>query len=165
MSRVLKGRYFPNHDLSYVQFKGKDSWLWKSWMAARNVVASGMLWKARNGKSVNIWEDSSVPNETGGRVISAKPISCTVNTVAELIDHQRKCWNYTLVRQMFQPLEAMRILQMPVYKGEYKDKSIWRAEKSGVFTVRSAYKLACTIRREGMAKAESSKTMEDKGRM
>lgn len=134
-------------------------------MAARKVVASGMLWKVGNGKSVNIWEDSWVPNEIGGRVISAKPISCTLNTVAELIDHQRKCWSYTLVRQLFQPLEVMWILQMPVYKEECKDKRIWRAEKSGMFTVRSAYKLVWSIRREGMAKAESSRTKKDKGRM
>lgn len=54
---------------------------------------------------------------------------------------------------------------MHVYKEECKDKRIWRAEKSSMFTVRPAYKLAWSIRRQGMAKAESSRTKEDKGRM
>lgn len=59
----------------------------------------------------------------------------------------------------------MQILQMPAYEGECKDKRIWRAEKSGVFIVRLAYKLAYNIKRKGTAKAKSSRAREDKGRM
>lgn len=56
-------------------------------------------------------------------------------------------------------------MQILVYEGDYKDRRIWRVEKRRLFTVKLAYKLACTIRRKRAAKAESSRAREDKGRM
>lgn len=116
MSKVLEGRYFPNNDLFQVQQRGKDSWLWKSWMGVRKVIASGMQWKIGNGKSVNIWKDSWIPNAIGGMVANTQSNCYNLSTVAELVDHQSKCWNYPLVTQIFQPWETMQILKVPVYQ-------------------------------------------------
>lgn len=38
MSHVLKGRYFPKQEMLHVKQKGRDSWLWKSWLGARELV-------------------------------------------------------------------------------------------------------------------------------
>lgn len=129
------------------------------------MIASGMQWKIGNGKAVNIWQDSWIPNETGRRVVSAQSNCYTLKTVSELIDHQSKCWNFTLVTQIFQLWEAWQILKIPVYQQGCKDTRIWKADKSGKFTVSSAYKLACTIHSESAAPAEANRTREEKSKM
>lgn len=134
-------------------------------MGVRKVVEKGMMWCVGNGRSVAIWEDAWIPNATGGRVISARPDNCNLRKVSELIDHKRRCWNYAVVKQVFQPWEATQVLQIPVYQGDSRDRRIWRAERRGLFTVKSAYKIACSMRREGAAKAESGRAKEDRGRM
>jgi hypothetical protein len=60
-------------------------------------------------------------------------------TVDALIDPITKDWKVHLVRQIFREEEAELICNIPLSKHQQKDKLIWEATTSGLFTVWSAY--------------------------
>jgi hypothetical protein len=61
-----------------------------------------------------------------------------VTTFDELIvDHQ---WNVPLIRQLFFAPDADAILNIPLRRSAGEDWTAWDKEKSGVYSVRSAYR-------------------------
>lgn len=109
-----------------------------------------------DGRSINIWEDNWIPNTPGTRTQSPKPVNCSLHSVAELIDHERGIWRWAIVNQIFIPTEAQQILQLPISLCGMPDKLIWRLERNGRFSVRSAYHTAHQLNIGRKAKAETS---------
>lgn len=98
-------------------------------------------------KLIRIWKDNWIPNAINTQPISIKPANCILTKVNELIDLQRLCWEKQLVEQLFQPQEAKQILRIPVYHYGVKDQLVWNMDKKGLFTIKSAYVLACSTRK------------------
>lgn len=74
----------------------------------------------------------------------------------QLIDPQTKEWNVDLVRQIFHSFDADEICKLKIPRSGVEDCIAWHYEKTGVFTVKSAYKLADSLKRKGTDKATSS---------
>lgn len=70
MSQVLKGRYFPTSSFLQATCKQNDSWLWRSWIEARQLIAEGSSWQVGNGLSIKVWEDRWLEGEEGKNVTS-----------------------------------------------------------------------------------------------
>jgi hypothetical protein len=68
--------------------------------------------------------------------------------VADLILQNPRGWNEPLIRKMFLFHEAEEILNLRIPASEGDDILSWHYEKSGLFSVRSAYKLAMEGRSE-----------------
>jgi hypothetical protein len=98
-----------------------------------------LVWRIGDGKQVKIWGDRWVPQPTTYK-IQSPCISLPIDAkVAELFDPAGVGWNVQLVRSIFNKEEATLICNIPLSRYNQKDKLIWRATKSGLFTVRSAY--------------------------
>ncbi|KAG6730412.1 hypothetical protein I3842_01G078300 [Carya illinoinensis] len=67
-SKVLKAKYFPSGDFLLAKVRGSDSFVWKSIIAARPLLAEGLLWKIGNGNSVRVWSDRWLPTPTSFKV-------------------------------------------------------------------------------------------------
>lgn len=70
-----------------------------------------------------------------------------------------------MVRQLFLQHEADQIMQIPFTVHTSRDKMVWDKEKTGVFTVKSAYRLSFSARKEASARAESSREREEQSKM
>lgn len=57
--------------------------------------------------------------------------------VSELM-HNR-CWNVTMLNNLFSPWEVEAIKRIPLPHAEMEDKWVWHYTKHGNFTVKSAY--------------------------
>ncbi|KAK8263180.1 hypothetical protein V6Z12_D12G025400 [Gossypium hirsutum] len=64
-----------------------------------------------------------------------------IEKVYDLIDHSHRKWNVGLIKDTFEESVAEKILRLPLARLEHEDMLVWRGEPSGVFSVRSAYKL------------------------
>lgn len=128
-------------------------------------MEKGLRWRIGDGRTVYIWKDKWIPNDTGGKTLSIRPTNCTLTMVHELLDHHRKCCKRQLVEQLFQPQEVPLILQTPIYQQVNRDKLVWSLEKNGIFSVKSAYRLAYLIRKENNSETESNRTRDENGRM
>jgi hypothetical protein len=66
--------------------------------------------------------------------------SCRLKWVSELLDEQGM-WKTELVRHIFYPIDADVILGIKPAR-QFDDILAWQLEKSGIFSVKSAYRLA-----------------------
>ena len=62
-------------------------------------------------------------------------------TVQSLIDASHKRWNSDVVQQVFSPDIAALILRTPLLDQVVEDSLVWKGEKNGMYSVRSAYRL------------------------
>uniref|UniRef100_A0A8R7UBP0 Reverse transcriptase zinc-binding domain-containing protein n=1 Tax=Triticum urartu TaxID=4572 RepID=A0A8R7UBP0_TRIUA len=67
-----------------------------------------------------------------------------------------KEWNVPLIKQIFYPFDADDICRIPIPKSDVRDCIAWHPEKNGIFTVRSAYKLAAAAKNNAALEASSS---------
>jgi hypothetical protein len=54
-------------------------------------------------------------------------------------------WNRSLIRSIFLPMDVDAILKLRISSNEMSDQFAWHFDKSRLFTVRSAYKLALRL--------------------
>ena len=95
-----------------------------------------------NGRNIQIWKDKWLPTPSTHKVIS--PPSCLPlkAQVEELIDQDDGVWKNDLVQQIFLPHEVDAICGIVLSTNLPDDKQIWAPTANGIFSVRSAYKIA-----------------------
>jgi hypothetical protein len=64
-------------------------------------------------------------------------------SVQSLIDTTTKTWNTAVVQHVFNPVVTRAILNTLLVTQVVDDRLLWKAEKNGYYSVRSAYRL-CT---------------------
>ena len=70
--------------------------------------------------------------------------------VSELIDATSATWNFQRLHEVFMPMDIPAIMGIPLCTRNVEDYWGWHFERSGVFTVKSAYRMlvATNLRRE-----------------
>lgn len=88
-----------------------------------------------SGENIDIYTDRWLAS---GELISlnANP---NLSKVKDIIDPINKCWNIRLIRENFQPAQAIQILQTPIAWNCGQDSIWWPKSKSRDFTVKSGY--------------------------
>jgi hypothetical protein len=141
VSRIFKARYYPNSSYLDSKLGHNPSFVWRSIFSAKVVVRQGARWKIGSGFNIPIisepWigEGSSIPH-VGPDMLALQSYS-----VGHLMDHNAKVWNEQLVRQLFATETANNILNTPLHQQVHTDKLIWKAEKNGCYSVKSAYRM------------------------
>jgi len=115
-------------------------------MVAQALVKKGRRWQVGNGRSIMIWKDKWVAYSSTYEVVS--PVSCMLedSRVATLIDEGNGAWKNDLERQVFLPHEADLIYGIALSTNLLADKQVWALTPNGLFSIRSAYKLAMETR-------------------
>lgn len=97
----MKSRYFPKTDIFQATTKARDSWLWKSWNEAKNLIREGCKWKVGIGVNMRVWEDKGFNEDQWEKLFTPKPENCPIQKVSELINQSRRGWNVDLISEMF----------------------------------------------------------------
>ena len=66
----FKVRYFKDFDFIQALLGNRPSYVWRSIMAAQEVVKKCIRWRLGNGQSVWTWDDKWVPNSSSYKVVS-----------------------------------------------------------------------------------------------
>ncbi|XP_059436284.1 uncharacterized protein LOC132169234 [Corylus avellana] len=139
VGQIIKAKYFPRGSLLRAKLGSRPSYAWQSLLSAKDVLTEGLLWRIGDGKSVRIWGDKWLPTPTTFEVQSPCMRLAVDARVESLIDWNLGGWNTTLIYDIFLKEEAEIICNIPISRYGYPDKLIWRANTSGMFTVRSGY--------------------------
>lgn len=106
----------------------------------RGILKQGIIRLIGNGSTADVWETNWLP-----MVGPMHPItSLTPNTprmVSELIDATTASWRKDLIRLVFLPFDADAIMAIPLCTRNVEDFWSWSSERSGNFTVKSAYSM------------------------
>jgi len=109
-------------------------------MHGLELLKKGAIWRVGRGSNIKIWRHAWIP-----RGLSLMPARkrrpCRLKWVSSLIDEESKSWKVDVLERYFyqHDVEVIKTVKIPWRPSE--DFVAWHFEKSGCFTVRSAYKL------------------------
>lgn len=142
-AQILKAKYFPNGSLIDTVFTGNGSSTWHAIEYRLKLLKLGVIWRVGNGSQIRTWRDPWIPRDA-----SLFPISeqgrCRFRWVADLLLPDGS-WNEQRVRQYFVHEDVKEILKIRTSNRNESDFLAWHPEKSGVFTVKSAYRLGLNL--------------------
>ena len=141
-SRVYKAKYFPHCNFDEATIGRNPSYAWRSLMAAQGVIRRGMRWQVGTGNQIRVWRDKWIPRPSTYKVITPKLPSLNGALVCELINRETKEWDRDKIEQWFLPEDRDEILGIPLSTTRNRDRIIWAENRSGKFSVKSAYILA-----------------------
>jgi hypothetical protein len=141
---LLKARYYPRGCLVDTAFPSNSSQTWQSIQYGLDLLKKGIIWRIGRGSQVRIWRDPWIPHDYSFKVTSRKG-RCRLKWVSELLDSAGADWDYNKIVGIFNlaDVEAILKINLPVRPSE--DFLAWAMEKSGLFSVRSAYNLALNL--------------------
>jgi hypothetical protein len=145
--RVLKGRYFPNSDFMLAQAPRGSSAVWRAIIVGRGALEKGMVKRVGDGTSISIWTDkwilgklSMMPAaQLGIDDLNRAADLDVLNRVSDFLCADGGSWDIQNVRRNFIAPDADAILNIPLRAGG-NDFWAWALEKSGVYSVKSAYR-------------------------
>ncbi|GJN37276.1 hypothetical protein PR202_gb26210 [Eleusine coracana subsp. coracana] len=136
-ARVLRSKYYPDGKLLSATMKKGSSFTWQSVLTGLECFKRGYVWRVGDGKQIHIWNDNWIPTSNNLKIQTPHGNNL-VTTVDELIDPITGRWDENLIRDLFWDIDVNRILQIPLIDGR-EDLVAWHYNRSGLFTVRSAY--------------------------
>jgi len=110
LSRVLRGRYFRYSDPLHISTSNRPSFGWRSIMAAKPLLVSGLRRTIGSGMLTRVWEDPWIPT------IPARPAKSILDTrdailyVNDLIDPNTKLWKLDRLQALINPVDIPLIL-------------------------------------------------------
>lgn len=140
--QVFKAKYFADPTFLKAELGKHPSFAWRSIMAAKHVVAKGTRWSVGNGIKIKLWNDKWMPTPTHFKLVSPRMNLQQGNQVSSLIDPSLRTWREDIIHNTFLPHEAEVTLGIPLGFFPIEDKHVWSATTNGLFSVRSAYRIA-----------------------
>lgn len=154
---VLKAKYYPNGMLTDTSFPQVSSPSWKGIVHGLDLLKKGLIWRIGDGQITKIWRHHWIGH--GNRLEPLKKKTWNRLTyVCELMILGTKEWNEPLIRLVMKEDDALEILKTRIPANETTDYPAWHFEKTGLFSVRSAYKLAWTM--NNVVSSSSSTSMD-----
>lgn len=106
------------------------------------MLETGVSWRVGDGSSIRIWHDAWLGAHGLGKIITPIRILDSNATVDSLIDRSNRKWKLDVITEIFLPLDAERISQIPISLSSAPDEKVWVASEDGRFRSRDMYSLA-----------------------
>ncbi|XP_061999168.1 uncharacterized protein LOC133716477 [Rosa rugosa] len=139
VARIFKAKYFPDTSFWLATPHATPSFSWRSLFSTRELLRQGSYWQIGDGNTTNIWADCWLPGVPEFKPLGNNGAIEEVGQVRDLITNTR-LWNVPLIRRLFPLAEAEAILRLPFRRRVVPDRVVWRLEKDGKFTVKTAYR-------------------------
>ena len=139
-ARVLKAKYFPNGNLLDTVFAADASPAWRGIEFDLQLLKKGVIQRIGNGRKTQFIRDNWIPRRSGLKITAVKKNSRR-RWVNQLFVPGQKRWDTNLLRDLFHEHDVQSILQIKIPQRDVEDQIAWHYEKSGVFSVKSAYRL------------------------
>jgi hypothetical protein len=154
-AQILKAKYYPRGDLIDTVFPTEASPTWRSIQHGLELLKQGIIWRVRSGNKIQIWRDSWIPRAPSLKLGPRKSRSRLI-WVSQLMRANRREWDEQIIKACMYPHDAEEVLRIRLSQRQEDDFLAWHYESSGVFTVRSAYKLALEKEHSGKRQEGSS---------
>ena len=140
VSRIFQARYFLSSSFMEAELGSNPSYIWRSILAAQNMIRSGARWRIGNGSNVRIWGDPWFPDELNPYVESPLYSNLENAFVGSLMSTSRNAWEEDILEDLFIERDRNLIKQIPLGSVSRPDKWYWLWDKKGVYSVKSGYR-------------------------
>ncbi|KAG7565144.1 Reverse transcriptase domain [Arabidopsis suecica] len=145
-AKFLKHRYYPLVDFLDAVLGSRPSFAWRSILFGRDLLIKGLQKRVGNGNSIKVWMEPWLDDGIMRIPWIKNPIIDLELSVSDLIDFERRDWDPQKLDEHFFPDDIIKIKRRkPVV--DLDDFFVWKHNKNGDFSVKSAYWLACEINR------------------
>jgi hypothetical protein len=145
-ARVLKAVYFPSSTLLEAELGGHPSQVWRAIVEGRDALRIGLIRRIGDGRSTDAWTDNWLPRDE--RLIPVAPKKDEApRRVCDYIIASSAAWDSDKIEEFFLPMDAEIIQGIPLCTRIQDDFWAWHFEKSGIFSVRSAYRALVNVKR------------------
>ena len=131
-----------------VELGNNPSFVWRSLVAAREIIKEGARWKVGNGRSIRVFTHDWLSHSP----VPLNEFSLNMR-VCDLIDQDTKQWDGKNLLHLCHQTQT-KILVVPLNNINSEDSLIWKENKAQRFTVRIAYEVA--LRLKDQPRAEHS---------
>ncbi|XP_056864290.1 uncharacterized protein LOC130511362 [Raphanus sativus] len=139
LSRVLKGKYFPDNSFLESGAKSGASHGWISVMAGKAVLEKGLGFIVGNGESIKVWSDRWLSSSKPEAPIGPPTLDNQELMVADLLNPQTNDWDLEKIRlHLPQYEEKIRLIIPSSLKP--RDRQVWLPDASGIYSAKSGYR-------------------------
>lgn len=142
VTRVFKARYFPNCSFLEAGEGSNPSFVWSSIREAQVLIHEGVRWRIGDGGKVRVWGDPWLPDVHQPYITTPDLGYLNAPNVASLMCTDHLSWDCELVRDIFNARDFNQIMSLPLPLVSRTDSIYWGREESGVYSVKSAYRVA-----------------------
>ena len=139
--RIFKSKFFPHSSIMDAPVCSQGSYAWKILLKGRDVLRKGLRWWIGTRDVVNLWSDPWLPSTIQPQIQSPVVQDFANAKVCSIINPIYKCWDANLLNRLFLPHKVLLIQSIPLSQRLVKDKLVWPYNLSGVYIVKSGYKL------------------------
>ncbi|KAA3453713.1 reverse transcriptase [Gossypium australe] len=139
IARVLRAKYFNGSNFMEASLGTNPSLVWKNIWCEKGLLSSGLKWRIGSETSVSIWQDYWLP-ENDQQLIATDKVA-GMDWVSDLILQNPNRWNNDIIYSIFAKEEVDQIVSIPLPTINQADKIVWFKESSGIYSVKSGYKL------------------------
>ncbi|KAL6204632.1 hypothetical protein ACLB2K_021899 [Fragaria x ananassa] len=157
-NRVLQAKYVHGGDWATAPIGPKPSFIWRSLVWGKELLCAGIRWRVGNGTAIRIWEDKWLPSPWSFRVVT--PRFMDSNTRVSTLMTSPSMWDVIFIQTHFLPVDADKILSIPVCERSGSDVAIWHYTNDGYYTVKSGYWLAMELKQVGKSTSSSGEKGE-----
>lgn len=130
LSKILKGKYFPDVSVLEVNEHSPDSYMWKGLLWGRDLLSQGLRWKVGNDNSIWFLKDKWISREGTFQLASHSDDSDSRRVVDFITPNFE--WDIDQLRN--------RVNEIPISKSGIQDSWLWHFDKRGKYSVKSGYK-------------------------
>ncbi|CAN1810998.1 Putative ribonuclease H protein At1g65750 [Linum perenne] len=141
VTRIFKARYFPRGDFLSAPKGNGPSYVWQSIRRSQTVVHRGSRWRVGNGSNIRVWDDQWLRQDGNLSLITDRDDTLEGLKVCDLFIPGVLEWDCEMIEALFEPRDALAILNIPLGVGGESDTLIWHYEANGGYSVRSAYRV------------------------
>jgi hypothetical protein len=139
LARILKAKYYPKCHFLKAKQGHKSSYSWQSIIKGSEILKKGCFWNIGNGHGINIWEDRWLHPQSSNPTWTPKPANTNIHNLKDIINTSSQDWNRQLITRNFFPMEATKILNIPLLNPLEEDQICWQGTTDGNYTVKSGY--------------------------
>jgi hypothetical protein len=146
-ARILKAVYFPHYDIMTAGLGTRPSQVWRAILEGRDALKLGLIRRIGDGNTTSIWNENWLPRSTRLRPVAAIGTVHRPTMVSELIEQTEGEWKEDMLTMHFLPMDIEVIKSIPLSTVNQSDTWAWHFEKTGLFSVRSAYRLLVSTKK------------------
>uniref|UniRef100_A0A803Q2B6 Reverse transcriptase zinc-binding domain-containing protein n=1 Tax=Cannabis sativa TaxID=3483 RepID=A0A803Q2B6_CANSA len=140
VSRVFIARYFPHGSFLTATLGPNPSFVWCSILEAQSLVKQGSRWVIGDGKNISILGEPWLPDEENPLIISNHP-SLNNAKVCNFLSMDGSGREIDILEDLLVHRDVQLVQSIPFQSRPGEDVLTWLKDSSGIYTVRSAYKL------------------------
>ncbi|GAU49883.1 hypothetical protein TSUD_408220 [Trifolium subterraneum] len=109
------------------------------------------------GDNIHIWEDNWIHQKGNSNTWSQKPAT-EYMMVKDIMNREAQGWNEQVIKEIFIPQEAEKILQIPIIDRSQPDTNTWANTRDGNYTVKTGYQAIIDWEKDNQQDRASSST-------